>query len=366
VERGQRPLGKTVTVPAPSAEFWSGRRVLVTGHTGFKGTWLSCWLDRLGANVMGVSLQGSPTQPSLWDQVGPDIVDVRADIATNTWQARATAFEPQIVLHLAAQSLVLEGYLNPLDTFLTNVSGTARVMDLLGELNAAQAAVIVTTDKVYDTRQPAPFSEDSYLGGLDPYSASKACADLMTASWPKSHVAVGTARAGNVIGGGDWSADRLLPDLMRSWAAGEPAALRRPDSVRPWQHVLEPLRGYLLQAEALASGHNPPAALNFGPTESHAVTVGEVVAYAAEAWAATGQPRPVWTALTTPPIAETNRLELDSQLAFASLGWRNLIDWKRAIELTVEWYAEVDRGAAPRDMVAKQLAAYITELEESE
>ena len=248
-------------------EYWSGRRVLVTGHTGFKGSWLTCWLRDLGAEVHGVSLPEPPSTPSLWDQLAlPGVTEVRADVASGDWQDSVVAFDPHVVLHLAAQPLVSVGYADPATTFRSNVEGTARVLDLLPRVGSLAATVVITTDKVYDVRQPAPYAEDAFLGGKDPYSASKAAAELVVHSWPAAGTPVGTARAGNVIGGGDWALDRIVPDLVRAWSAGEEAELRNPAAVRPWQHVVEPLAGYLAYAEALATGRDVPTALNFGPT----------------------------------------------------------------------------------------------------
>ncbi len=352
--------------PVPEAEFWRGRRVLLTGHTGFKGSWLTTWLLDLGAEVCGVSLVEPPSEPSLWEQLELEIAaDVRADIAGDDWQAPVKEFAPQTVLHLAAQSLVPQGYRDPSATFTTNVQGTVRVLELVGQLPDSPEVLVVTTDKVYDTRQGTPFAESSFLGGADPYSASKACADLAVQSWPRGDSVLATARSGNVIGGGDWSADRLLPDLMRSWAAGHEAVLRRPEAIRPWQHVLEPLRGYLLFAEHLASGGSDAPALNFGPPQE-SVTVAAVADCAAESWAeATTSQRPPWAATPVPSIPETATLELDSSLADDILDWRSELTWQEAISLTVAWYARVSGGAHPRDQVEAQLAAYAAQVSES-
>ena len=350
----------------PSPEFWRGRRVLLTGHTGFKGSWLTTWLLDLGAEVCGVSLSEAPSEPCLWDQLDLSIAaDVRSDVAGEQWQNAAADFSPQTVLHLAAQSLVPEGYRDPARTFATNVQGTVRVLELAERLPDLSECVIITTDKVYDTHQPTPFVEGSFLGGADPYSASKASAELVVQSWPRTNDALATARSGNVIGGGDWSSDRLLPDLIRSWAAGDPAVLRRPGAIRPWQHVLEPLRGYLLFVQHLASGATETRALNFGPPQE-SVTVAEVADCAAETWAeVTSSERPPWSALPAPPMHETLTLELDSSLAEKLLGWRSELSWQEAVSLSVRWYARVSGGAHPLDEVRSELAAYSTRVGEA-
>ena len=341
-------------------EYWSGRRVLVTGHTGFKGSWLTCWLRDLGAEVHGVSLPEPPSTPSLWDQLAlPGVTEVRADVASGDWQDSVVAFDPHVVLHLAAQPLVSVGYADPATTFRSNVEGTARVLDLLPRLGSLAATVVVTTDKVYDVRQPAPYAEDAFLGGKDPYSASKAAAELVVHSWPAVGTPVGTARAGNVIGGGDWALDRIVPDLVRAWSAGEEAELRNPAAVRPWQHVVEPLAGYLAYAEALATGRDVPTALNFGPDLSHAVPVLDLVTWAAEEWRRLlPGSEPAWRVEPRPAMAETHLLTLDSTLARSTLGWSWRWDWKAAVSHSLEWYVAVAGGEDPADLTRRHLAAY--------
>ena len=343
---------------APS--FWAGRRVLVTGHTGFKGSWLTSWLHDLGSVVHGVSLPGSHGVPCLWDQLAvPDVTETRADIAGDDWLRDVREFSPEVVLHLAAQSLVSEGYRDPATTFTTNVLGTVQVMRLLPDLPDLQATVIVTTDKVYDTRQPTPFGEEQFLGGKDPYSASKACAELVTHSWPGLVTPVATARAGNVIGGGDWSLNRIVPDIVRAWSAGEELTLRRPTAIRPWQHVVEPLAGYLSYAEALAAGRDVPTALNFGPDRSQAVPVLDLVTFAADEWRRLSPGSdPRWRVLDEEVMVETEDLTLDPALARETLGWGGRWDWRQAIGTTLEWYAGAAAGAHPRDLMTAQLAEY--------
>ena len=345
----------------PDAQFWRGRRVLLTGHTGFKGSWLSGWLTMLGAEVMGLSLPELPTSPSLWEQLHLDGVhDERADVASTTWSTMAAAFAPEVVLHLAAQPLVSVGHAEPAGTFETNVMGTVRVMELFAGLDSLLATVVVTTDKVYDNRQPLPHSEGDHVGGRDPYSASKAAAELVVHSWPGRRERLATARAGNVIGGGDWAGDRLVPDLVRAWSEGRTVELRNPSGVRPWQHVLEPLRGYLLYAEALAAGRDVPSALNFGPSDVQAVEVSQLVAFAAQEWSRLGGSVPArpWSAVSTPGYHETALLTLDSQLASTELGWVSVLDWRQAVGLTLEWYRGLADGGSAVELVGRQLESY--------
>jgi CDP-glucose 4,6-dehydratase len=264
--------------------FWRGRRVLLTGHTGFKGAWLALWLEQLGAEVVGLALPPD-TEPALYSLLAP-IIGLRSrvgDIRDPVMLAQAVSeARPQIVIHLAAQALVRRSYRRPVETFGINVMGTALLLDSLRAVADLQAVLVITTDKVYrNSGRGEPFGEDDPLGGGDPYSASKAAAELATASMAASFfagrgVAVATARAGNVIGGGDWSEDRLIPDIWRAVHSGAPLRLRNPQATRPWQHVLEPLAGYLRYAERLASGANVPRALNFGPPLGDVATVAEV------------------------------------------------------------------------------------------
>ena len=343
-------------------DFWAGRRVLVTGHTGFKGAWLTCWLLSLGAHVHGVSLPGRQGTPCLWTDLDlQGVTETRADIAGTDWQSEVTAFGPDVVFHLAAQSLVSEGYRDPVVTFTTNVLGTVRLLSLLESLDGVQAAVVVTTDKVYDVRQATPFHEGDFLGGKDPYSASKACAELVTHSWPQLPTRVATARAGNVIGGGDSAADRIIPDLVRAWSAGEALTLRRPTAVRPWQHVIEPLLGYLLYAEDLAGGRDVPSSLNFGPDHSQAVPVLELVEFAAEEWhrLAGSDAAPRWQVEAAPAMQETQDLTLDAGRAQTILGWGNAWGWREATSRSLEWYIRAARGESPEQLVLEQIKQYV-------
>lgn len=356
-------MGACVTHAAlPTEDFWHGKRVLVTGHTGFKGSWLSSWLRLLGAEVLGVSLPEPVSNPSLWEQLQlNDVEEVREDIVTGTsWPEAARRFSPHVVLHLAAQPLVSRGWAAPATTFAVNVQGTVRVLELTRTLPDLLATLVVTTDKVYDPRQPPPYDEQAPLGGHDPYSASKAAAELVVQAWPEG-TPRGTARAGNVIGGGDWALDRLLPDLVRGWSAGSTVRLRHPESVRPWQHVLEPLRGYLLYAQALAQGAPLQHGINFGPTDAQAVPVRTVVQCAAEEWGRLGRTLPAtpWVSTDASTFAETDVLTLNSGLAQEALGWVGVMEWDEGVRLTLEWHAATAGGEPAAEVVQRQLASYI-------
>ncbi len=302
--------------------FWSGRPVLVTGHTGFKGTWLTHWLTVLGAQVTGYSLPDDVRDPgALGDAV--------------------KAAQPEVVLHLAAQAQVRASYDDPAATFGTNVIGTVHLLDAIRDTPSVRVGVVVSSDKCYanDGRAHA-FREDDRLGGRDPYSASKACAELAVAAYRESFFAAPDAprivsvRAGNVIGGGDWSTDRLVPDLVRAFRAGTPAAVRNPDATRPWQFVLDALHGYLATAELAYDGRDVPHALNFGPpaTETRSVS------WLAESMAARWGDGATWKPTPAAGPAEAATLALDSSLAHDVLGWRPVLPTETAVAWTVDWY----------------------------
>jgi len=326
-----------------SAEFWRGKRVLLTGHTGFKGAWLALLLERLGADVTGFAL-APEAGPSAFDALRPGITSCIGDLRDGAAvQAAVEAARPEIVLHLAAQALVGRGYRDPEGTFASNVTGTINLMQALRGAGA-RAALMITSDKVYrNDSQGRPFREDDPLGGHDPYSASKAACEIAVASWRASFGAeigaIATARAGNVIGGGDFGAERLIPDLVRARMAGETLVIRRPDATRPFQHVLDVLRGYLQHAEALWGGVAPQA-LNFGPRDAE-ISVRRVLEFYG---AAAGAPI-AWEAAPAPTMEEAQRLALDSKLAMQSLGWAPRHDAASAIAATARWY-EAWRGGA--------------------
>jgi CDP-glucose 4,6-dehydratase len=342
------------------AAAWRGRRVLITGHTGFKGGWLALWLAKLGAEVGGFALD-PPTRPSFFEAARiAELVaaDQRGDIrdAARTREA-VERFGPEIVFHLAAQPIVKEGYRAPVETYETNVAGTASVLEACRHARALRAIVVVTTDKVYENRESGRgYVESDALGGHDPYSSSKACAELVSQSFRRCFLAergigLATARAGNVIGGGDWGPDRLIPDLVRAVAADEEALIRNPDATRPWQHVLEPLLGYLLLARALVDDPQRYArAWNFGPAPGGDRPVRDVITAITTLWG--GKPR--WRADPAPHPHEAGKLMLDSTRARDELGWRPRLSFAESIRLTTEWYGAWLEGK--RDLAAESEA----------
>ncbi|MGE2692682.1 CDP-glucose 4,6-dehydratase [Mycolicibacterium pulveris] len=320
---------------------YRGRRVLVTGHTGFKGSWLCLWLQALGAHVTGVALD-PPSDPSHWQLLKLSIDDKRIDIRDEAALRRVFAAQrPEIVFHLAAQPLVRRSYQEPVATWATNVMGTVNVLEALRHTPEVRAAVVVTTDKCYENREwPWAYREHDRLGGHDPYSASKAGVELAVASYRTAFLQhpsaplLATARGGNVIGGGDWSQDRLIPDVVRAVVAGESLAVRSPYSTRPWQHVLDCLSGYLLLGQRLLAGDTTCAdAWNFGPDGHGNRTVEQVLADLARVW-----PQVQWHMVTSPQPHEAKLLQLDSAKAKTHLGWRPAWDVEQAIRHTADWY----------------------------
>lgn len=326
------------------ANFWRGRRVLVTGHTGFKGSWLCRMLAALGAEVSGIALDPEPG-PSAFAamRVAEALAaDRRADIRdAAAFAALIRAARPEVVIHMAAQAFVGRSYRAPAATFAANVDGTVNLLQALRGLPGVAAALIVTSDKVYrNAGTGRPFVEGDPLGGEDPYSASKAAAEIVVASWRASFAnelpPLATARAGNVIGGGDFSEARIIPDLVRAQLAGEALVVRQPDATRPFQHVLDVLRGYLMLAERLAAApESAPPALNFGPRDGE-IRVRDLIALWGEV---------PWRRAEGPVMEEARRLALDSTLATAALGWHPLLDTPRAIAATTVWYAAWRGGA---------------------
>jgi len=329
--------------------YYAGRRVFVTGHTGFKGSWLTQWLLLLGAEVTGYSI-GVPTQPSLYESLAlsRQIQDVRGDVRrSQDVQTAMTKAAPEVVIHMAAQALVLPSYADPLTTFETNVMGTANVLEAARHCPSVRSVVIVTTDKCYANNEWSyGYREADALGGHDPYSASKAAAEMVVASYRSSFFDAGDAagkrtgiasvRSGNVIGGGDWAADRLVPDCMRALVAGNPIIVRNPGSVRPWQHVLEPLSGYLWLGALLA---RDPAryggAWNFGPDPESAVSVEQLVSLVCQAW---GDSAGFETATSAQALSEAGILRLDCTKSRSQLSWRPVYDVGEAVRQTVTWY----------------------------
>lgn len=339
--------------------FWSGKRILVTGHTGFKGAWLSEILLGRSAKVFGLALppEGTPAlfhQLDLARRLDHAVVDLRDPVAV---AGRVAEAAPDAVFHLGAQSLVQRSYRQPVETWSTNVMGTIHLLQAIADLRRAVPTIIVTTDKVYDNREWVHgYRESDALGGHDPYSASKAATELAVDSWRRSFPGLwlATARAGNVIGGGDWAEARILPDLARSFAAGKPLAVRNPSSTRPFQHVLEPLTAYLTLAERLASG-NPrwQTAYNFGPEPGDIRSVADLVQAATTLWPGT------WVDASDPNAPhEAGRLSLTIDKARHELCWQPHWDIVRGLSETVGWYRAVHEGADPLSLTRAQIAAH--------
>ena len=346
-------------------ESYGGQRVFLTGHTGFKGTWLAHWLHTIGADVTGYALE-PPTQPNLFDAIdlGSRVRHLVGDIRErDSLTAAMQAARPAVVFHLAAQAIVRRGYADPHTTFETNVMGTVNLLEAARSCPTVRAVVVVTSDKCYDNHEADhPFRETDAMGGRDPYSASKGCAELVTAAYRHSFFADGaalaSARAGNVIGGGDWAADRLVPDCVRALAAGEPVVVRSPTAVRPWQHVLEPLSGYLqLGARLLRDGHGYDGAWNFGPDAAGGErSVRWLVERFLGEWG-TGS----WMAPADPDAQphEAHHLSLDSAKARHELGWSPVWDAATAVRHTAAWYREYYRAPdSARQLVHDQLVAF--------
>jgi CDP-glucose 4,6-dehydratase len=349
-----------VTPPLPDPTFWAGRRVLLTGHTGFKGAWTALWLESMGAQVTGLSL-APETNPSLFELLAPwtALQSIIGDIRDrSTVAAAVSAARPSIALHMAAQPLVRRSYREPVETFATNVMGTAHVLEALREVPELQAALFVTTDKVYRNLDDGrPFAEDDVLGGHDPYSASKAACELTVQCWAGSYfrpkgVAMATVRGGNVVGGGDWSEDRLVPDLVRAAQSGQPAELRFPDATRPWQHVLDCAAGYLVFVERLVAG-GAPAALNIGPDPEDRVPV-RAAADIINA-ALSGAP---WIRQPGDHPPEMALLSLDPRAARAALGYRPRLRGADALAWAADWYRDVAAGTPAGVACLTQIERY--------
>jgi CDP-glucose 4,6-dehydratase len=355
--------------PLVDPDFWRDRAVLLTGHTGFKGAWLALWLQAMGARVSGLA-DGVPTAPSLYRLacVGDGVSEHRADVREPEAVLRVfAASEPEVVVHLAAQPFVRRSLADPRGTFETNVMGTVNVLEAVRATPSVRVVVNVTSDKCYDndpSRMPRPFVEGDPMGGRDPYSSSKGCAELVVDAYRSAFFApgiggpdaprVGSARAGNVIGGGDWGEDRLIPDFMRGALAGVPIPVRSPDAVRPWQHVLNPLSGYLLLAEALHATPEHQGAWNFGPALGDARTVRWIADRVSELWP--GELR--WELDAGPHPHEAHYLALDSGKARAQLGWAPTWDLDEALDGVVSWYRALRDGEDMRAVTLAQITAF--------
>jgi CDP-glucose 4,6-dehydratase len=337
-------------------QFWRGRRVLVTGHTGFKGGWLCLWLKALGADVTGYALAPA-TNPSLFEvaRVGEGLRSVIADIRDLlTLKKTFAAAQPEIVIHMAAQPLVRASYANPVETYATNVLGTVNVLEAARTAPSVKAIVNVTSDKCYENREWVwGYRENESMGGHDPYSSSKGCAELVTSAYRRSFgLPLASARAGNVIGGGDWSADRLVPDILKSLAADQPVEIRHPNAIRPWQHVLEPLRGYLMLA-ARVHGHSSEFAegWNFGPRDEDCRPVSEIVATLVDAWGG----KAAWGAQPGEHPHEAGYLKLDSSKARTRLGWSPRTSLAEGLAMTVAWHRAWLAGEDMNSLTLRQI-----------
>jgi CDP-glucose 4,6-dehydratase len=347
---------------------WHGRRVLVTGHSGFKGGWLSLWLAHHGAVVRGYSLDPS-TDPNLFTiaSIGSVLDDVRGDIRDYARLAASMAdFAPEVIFHLAAQPIVYRSYADPLTTYSTNVMGTVHLLEAVRKVPGVRAVVCITTDKVYRNQEWVwPYRETDALGGHDPYSTSKACAELVCeayrssyfpiAEFEKHRVLVASVRAGNVIGGGDWSPYRLIPDLVRAFQAGEQVLIRRPGATRPWQHVLEPITGYTMIAEKLIARQPEFASsFNFGPSYDDAWQVERIANKVTELWGDGAS----WVRDSAPAPHEDRFLQLDASRARYQLGWRPRLRTETALEWTIAWYRAWKEGRDMKEFTWKQIKEY--------
>jgi CDP-glucose 4,6-dehydratase len=350
--------------------FWQGKKVLLTGHTGFKGSWLSLWLQSLGANVIGYAL-APPTHPSLFEaaEVEAGMISILGDIRDlEKLQTVFTEHQPEIVIHMAAQPLVRYSYVNPIETYATNVMGTVNVLEAVRHCVSAKAVVNITTDKCYENREwEWGYRENEPMGGYDPYSNSKGCAELVCSAYRSSFfnadtysqhgVALATVRAGNVIGGGDWAQDRLIPDILNAFEKGQLVDIRNPHAIRPWQHVLEPLRGYLTVAEKLYSdGPSYAEGWNFGPNDEDAKPVGWIVEQLATLWGNDAQ----WQIDQGQHPHEAHYLKLDISKARIRLDWHPALRLNEALQLIIDWSKQRQSGANIRELTLSQIHHYQT------
>lgn len=362
---GRRSLDRVDIEPS----FWAGKRILITGHTGFKGSWLSLWLQELGCRVAGYALS-PPTRPSMFEVVGiaDGMVSVEGDVRdTERLRRLFQEFRPELVFHMAAQSLVRQSYCDPETTFSTNVMGTVHVLEAARAVGETKAVVNITSDKCYANHEWLwGYRETDAMGGRDPYSASKGCAELVTSAfresfldskrYPGHHTVLATARSGNVVGGGDWSPDRLVPDVVRAFSRGEAASIRNPDAVRPWQHVLEPLYGYLMLAQAMyLEGPEFGEAWNFGPNDDDTRTVGWLAHRMGSRW-----DQEVVHDTGHDSLHEANHLKLDCSKAKSRLGWRPRWNIERALDETLSWYEYYRASEDMRSITLHQIQDYLS------
>jgi CDP-glucose 4,6-dehydratase len=349
--------------------FWKGRRVFLTGHTGFKGSWLALWLQELGAEITGYALP-PPTNPSLFEKavVAKGMNSIEGDVRDLAKLTRALRdARPEIVIHMAAQPLVRKSYQDPVETYSTNVMGTVNLLEAVRSADCVRAVVNITTDKCYENREWIwPYRESEPMGGYDPYSSSKGCAELVSAAYRNSFfpaekyadhgVALASARAGNVIGGGDWASDRLIPDMVSAFSEGRAVAIRNPHAIRPWQHVLEPLRGYLTLAHRLHEGGSAFAeAFNFGPTQEDAQPVQWIVEHMKQLWGQGAN----WHLDGQEHPHEASYLKLDISKAAHRLGWNPVLQLPQALKMTAEWYQRQTEGETARQLTVSQIASYM-------
>jgi CDP-glucose 4,6-dehydratase len=348
--------------------FWKDKRVLLTGHTGFKGSWLSLWLQSMGAQVVGYAL-APPTNPSLFDvaEVGKGMTSIISDIRDLTHLKQVFAeHQPEIVIHMAAQPLVRYSYIEPVETYSTNVMGTVNLLEAVRSTASVKAVVNVTTDKCYENREWVwGYRENEAMGGYDPYSSSKGCAELVTAAYRNSYfhpdkyqthgVAIASGRAGNVIGGGDWADDRLIPDIMHAISAGKPVHIRNPHATRPWQHVLEPLSGYLVLAQKLyEEGANFAEGWNFGPNDEDAKPVQWIVEKLTQSWGEGAS----WILDGGDHPHEAHYLKLDCSKAKARLDWHPRWRLEEALVAIIDWQKKYHRGADMKAVTLEQIEIY--------
>ena len=345
--------------------FWQGKKVLITGHTGFKGSWLSLWLQLLGAEILGYSLP-APTEPSLFElaMIGKGMTSVVGDVRDLDHLVRVVVdFQPEIVFHMAAQPLVRYSYENPVETYGVNIMGTVHLLEAVRRVDTVRSLVNITSDKCYENREWVwGYREQESMGGYDPYSSSKGCAELVTAAYRNSffsadsQTAIATARAGNVIGGGDWSSDRLIPDILRAINNKQTIIIRNPQAIRPWQHVLDPLAGYLLLAEKLYLGSGDfRSGWNFGGSDQDTQPVEWIVATMLELWGDAGVS---WECDSIPQPHEANYLKLDCSKAKAHLGWEPQLDLTTALAWVVEWTKAWAKGANMGEFTKQQILDY--------
>jgi CDP-glucose 4,6-dehydratase len=347
---------------------WQGRRVFLTGHTGFKGSWLALCLSKLGAQVRGYALDPS-TEPNLFDMASVKTVveDVRGDVRDFArLEDSITHFAPEVIFHLAAQPIVRRSYADPVGTYATNVMGTVHLLDAIRRTPSVRAVVCVTTDKCYQNQEWIwPYRESDPLGGYDPYASSKACAEIVSAAYRSSffpltrvsehRVGLATARAGNVIGGGDWAEDRLVPDLIRGFKSRQSVLIRNPNAIRPWQHVLDPLYGYVMLAEKLLGWPERFAsAYNFAPSDDDIWPVGRIASKLASMWGNGVS----WTRDSVSGVHEDHILRLDASKARIELGWKPRLGIEQALDWTVGWYLAWDHGDNMAEFTRQQIAEY--------